>query len=78
MVLNLTLAILVSAIVGLTTYLLTRRQARLRWTHLESELADAKTAFSTVKADFDARQQELRNSILRSSRTRRRCEGEGI
>lgn len=63
MVLNLTLAILVSAIVGLTTYLLTRRQARLRVDALESELADAKTAFSTVKADFDARQQELRNSI---------------
>jgi DNA recombination protein RmuC len=63
MVLNLILAILVSATVGLTTYLVTRRQARLRVDALERELADAKTAFSTVKADFDARQQELRNSI---------------
>src|SRR5271154_3511502 len=63
MELNLILAILLSATVGLTTYLLTRRHARLQVDSLERELADAKTAFSTARADFDARQQELRNSI---------------
>jgi DNA recombination protein RmuC len=63
MVLNLLIAALFSATVGLTTYLWTRRQAHLRVDALEHELAAAKTAFSTARADFDARQQELRNSI---------------
>jgi DNA recombination protein RmuC len=63
MVLNLIIAMLLAATVGLTTYLLTRRYARLRMDELGYELAEAGTAFSTAKADFDARQQELRNSI---------------
>jgi DNA recombination protein RmuC len=61
--LNLIIATLLVATVGLTTYLLTRRPARLRVEALVRELAEARTAFSTAKADFDARQQELRNSI---------------
>jgi DNA recombination protein RmuC len=61
--LNLLIAALFSATVGLTNYLWTRRQAHLRVDALEHELAAAKTAFSTARADFDARQQELRNSI---------------
>jgi DNA recombination protein RmuC len=63
MAFNLIIAALFSATVGLTTYLWTRRQAHLRADALERELAAAKTAFSTARADFDARQQELRNSI---------------
>lgn len=63
MVLNLVIATLLSVTVGLVTYLLTRRQARLRMDLLGRELADARTTFSTAKADFDGRQQELRVSI---------------
>ena len=63
MALSVIIATLLAATVGLTTYLLIRRQARLRVDGLEVELAEARTAFSTAKTDFDARQQELRNSI---------------
>jgi len=63
MILNLLIAMLLCITVGLITYLLTLRQGRVRTNALERELADAKSAFSTSKADFDARQQELRNSI---------------
>jgi DNA recombination protein RmuC len=63
MVLNLLIAVLFAATVGLITYLWTRRQGQLRVDALERELAEAKTAFSTAKADFEARQQELRTSI---------------
>jgi len=60
---NVLIAVLLSITVGLTTYLLSRRTSRLRTNALESDLIDVKTALSTAKADFDARQQELRNSI---------------
>lgn len=63
MALNLTLAALLAATVGLVTYLLTRRQARLRVDTVGRELAEAKAALSIAKADFNARQEELRKSI---------------
>jgi DNA recombination protein RmuC len=64
MALNLIIATLLAAIVGLVTYLLTRRQDRQRADAERRELAEAKTALSMAKADFDARQQELRKSII--------------
>jgi DNA recombination protein RmuC len=63
MELNLVTATLLAATVGLTTYLLTRWQAKLRADTLSRELAEAKAALSIAKTDFDARQQELRNSV---------------
>jgi DNA recombination protein RmuC len=63
MALNLIIATLLTATVGLVTYLLTRRKAHLRVDALCRELAEAKTTHSMAKADFDARQGELRNSI---------------
>jgi DNA recombination protein RmuC len=63
MMLNLFIATLLCITVGLITYLLTLRHYRLRTNVLERELGDAKTTISTTKADFEARQQELRNSI---------------
>jgi DNA recombination protein RmuC len=63
MALYLLIAILFAATVGLTTYLLTRRQARLQADALGRELTDAEVTLSTAKADLAARQQELRNSI---------------
>ncbi len=61
--LNVIIAILLAATVGQITYLLTRRQARQQVDLVGHELAEARTALSTAKADFDARQEELRNSI---------------
>lgn len=63
MTVNLIIAILLAAIIGLVTYLLTRRQDRLRADAVGHELVEAKTALSMAKADFDARQEELRKSI---------------
>ncbi len=63
MALNLIIAALLAATVGLITYLLTRRRAHLRGDAAGRELAEAKTASSVAKADFDARQEELRHSI---------------
>lgn len=63
MALNLIIATLLSAAVSLITYLLTRRQAHLRADAVGRELADAKTALSLAKTDFDARQEMLRDSI---------------
>jgi chromosome segregation ATPase len=63
MVLNLIITTLLAVTVGLITYVSTRRHARRRMDALGRELAEANTAFSVAKADFDARQQELRNSI---------------
>src|SRR5271168_1625503 len=63
MVLNLIFATLFAATVGLVTYLLTRRQDRQRADASGRELAEAKTALSMAKADFDGRQQELRKFI---------------
>jgi DNA recombination protein RmuC len=63
MALNLIIATLVAAAVGLVTYLLTRRQANLRADAIGRELGETKTAYSVAKADFAARQEELRKSI---------------
>ena len=63
MALNLIIATLLAATTGLVTYLLTRRKDRLRADAVGRELAEAKTALSMAKADFDARQEELRKSI---------------
>ena len=63
MALHLLIAVLFAATVGLTTYVLARRQTRLQADALGRELADAQATISTAKADFAARQQELRNSI---------------
>lgn len=63
MALNLIIATLLAATVGLMTYLLTRRQSHLRADAVGRELADAKTALSMAKTDFDARHEELRTSI---------------
>ena len=63
MALNLIIAILFAATVGVVTYLLTRRQDRLGADAATRELAEAKTALSMAKADFDGRQEELRKSI---------------
>jgi DNA recombination protein RmuC len=63
MALNLIIAMMLAVSVGLITYLLTRRQAHLRADTLTRELTEAKTASLMVKADFDARQEELRKSI---------------
>src|SRR5271157_2054951 len=63
MAMSLIFTILLAATVGLSTYLLTRRQARLQTETANRELADVKTALSAAKADFEARYQELRKSI---------------
>ena len=63
MALNLIIATLVAAAVGLVTYLLTRTQANLRADAIGRELGETKTAYSVAKADFAARQEELRKSI---------------
>jgi DNA recombination protein RmuC len=63
MLMNLIIGILLAAIVGLAAYLLTLRHANSRLVAIRSELAEVKTAYSVAKADFDARQEELRNSI---------------
>jgi DNA recombination protein RmuC len=57
------LTILVATTVALITYQLTRRQAQLQAVTLNRELADARTELSTARADFDARQEELRRAI---------------
>jgi len=69
MIVNLIIATLLAATVGLVTYLLTRTKAHQRADALCRELAEAKAAHSIAKADFDARQAELRTSI---SETRER------
>src|SRR5579872_3154725 len=61
MALNLIVPILLAATVGFITYLLTRR--RVQRNAAGPELAEAKSALSTAKADFAARQEELRNFI---------------
>ena len=63
MILNLTIATLLIATVGLTTYLLTRKQAHLRADAIDRELLEAKTALLGARTGFDARQEELRNFV---------------
>jgi DNA recombination protein RmuC len=63
MALSLLFTILLAATIGLSTYLLTWKQARSQAETLNRELTDAKTALSTTKADFEARREELRKSI---------------
>jgi DNA recombination protein RmuC len=59
MIVNILVAIVVAVITALATYLVTRKQAAA----LAAELADVRSAATTAKADFDGRQEELRNSI---------------
>lgn len=63
MALTLIFTILLAATVGLSTYLLTRRHARLQTEAVNRELAEVKAALSAAKADFEARHEELRKSI---------------
>jgi DNA recombination protein RmuC len=55
--------VVLAATVGLITYQLTGRRARVQMDAASRELAEAKTELLTVKVDFDARQGELRKSI---------------
>jgi hypothetical protein len=57
------LAVQFAASVVYDTVVLTRRQDRLRADAAGLEVAEAKTALSMTKADFDARQEELRKFI---------------
>jgi DNA recombination protein RmuC len=50
-------------IIGLITYLLTRRYGHLQIAAMSSELADANSALSTAQADSFGRQEEMRNAI---------------
>jgi len=63
MVLSLMFTMLFAATVGLITYLSTRRRAQLRADAVSCRLAEAETALSTARTDFEARQQELRKFI---------------
>ena len=63
MTFSLIFTILLAAIVGLSIYLLTRRQARLQVEVGNRELAEIKTVLSVAKADFEARREELRKSV---------------
>jgi DNA recombination protein RmuC len=63
MTLNLIVATLLAVVIGLVTYLFTRRHARSEAALLREELAQARGEISSAKADYDARQQELRESI---------------
>jgi DNA recombination protein RmuC len=57
------IAALSCVVVGIATYLLASKRFQGRADLLESELAQARATSSTTKADFDARQQELRTSV---------------
>ena len=63
MALFVVLAILAAITVALITYHLTQRQARLRTDALNGELTKAGMELLTTRADFDARQEELRKSL---------------
>jgi len=56
-------AIVLTAIVGFIIYHLTRKQAQLQTDALNREVAETQLALSTSKADFAARQEEMRKSI---------------
>jgi len=59
----LVIAALSCVVVGVVTHLLANKRFQGRVDLLERELTQIKTTLSTTKADFDARQQELRTSI---------------
>lgn len=61
--LNFIISILIAAMVGLITYVVVRRQARCDTDALTVALSEAKAAHGSLKADFEARQEELRRSI---------------
>jgi DNA recombination protein RmuC len=63
MTLNFLVAVLLLVISALTTYLLTRWQARAEAGSLREELVSARAEVVSVKTDYDARQQELRDAI---------------
>ena len=60
---NLVFAILLTVVVALITYLLTRRLAHSEATSLRDEMVATRGETAAVKADFEARQQELRQTI---------------
>ena len=63
MALNAIFTIALTAAAALIAYLLTQRHAHLATEAVKRGLADAETALSAAKADFEARQEELRRSI---------------
>ncbi len=63
MVLIVVLAMVLAAVVGLTTYRLTRGQYSSRIDSLSRELTETTTALVAAKSDFEARREELRRSI---------------
>jgi DNA recombination protein RmuC len=60
---NLVLIASISLIVGLTTYLVLRRQNRIEVGAVSRALAEANSANAIAAADFEARQGELRRQI---------------
>jgi DNA recombination protein RmuC len=63
MALNLLFVILFASTVGLIAYIVTRRKAQLRADVINRELSEAVATLSTARGNFEARQEELRNSI---------------
>jgi DNA recombination protein RmuC len=63
MAMNLVLIASISLIVGLTTYLVLRRQNRIEVGAVSRALAEANSANAIAAADFEARQGELRRQI---------------
>lgn len=59
MILNILVATVVAIVTALATYFVTRKEAA----ELAIELARVRSTATTAKADFDGRQEELRNSI---------------
>src|SRR5207245_10093375 len=57
------LAVLVATIVALITYHLTQRDARSKVNALNGEVTKAGMELATTRADFEARQEELRRSL---------------
>lgn len=68
------ITILVSATVGLIAYFLARAQTRQRIQTLENDLTASATAHAATKAATDARQEELRQSIIDARQREREAE----
>jgi len=63
MTVDLIVLVLVAALVGLITFLLTHRKGRIETSAVIRELAEAKAALAMATADYEARQGELRKQI---------------
>ena len=63
MIISAILAILVATIAALITHHLTQRDARSKVNALNGELTKAGMQLATTRADFEARQEELRRSL---------------